>query len=74
MRQHLCLEAGPGRVPMVHPRHFENGFVAHPRPAAKKPNYIAVNDSTRKWLPPTCAPCNATLIAKGVMLKPRNGS
>ena len=53
MREHLCQEAGPGRVPMVHSRHFENGFVAHPRPAARKPNYIAVNDSTRKWLVPT---------------------
>jgi len=53
MRDHLCAETGPDRAPMVHSHHFENGFVAHPKLEAKKPNYIRVNDETRKWMMPT---------------------
>ena len=50
MREHLCVDAGADRAPLVHSHHFENGFVVHPKPGAKKPNYIHVNDETRKWM------------------------
>lgn len=53
MRDHLCIEAGSDRAPMVHSHHFEDGFVAHPKLEAKKPNFIQVNDETRKWMMPT---------------------
>lgn len=53
MRDHLCAEAGSDRAPMVHSHHFEAGFVVHPKFEAKKPNFIQVNDETRKWLMPT---------------------
>lgn len=53
MREHLRAEAGLDRAPMVHPHHFENGFVTHPKAAAKKPNYIEINDATQKWLMPS---------------------
>ena len=53
MRDHLRVEAGADCAPMVHSHHFENGFVAHPKSEAKKPNFIQVNDETRKWMMPT---------------------
>lgn len=53
MRDHLRAEPGVDVVPMVHSHHFENGFVAHPKLDVKKPNYIQVNEETRKWLMPT---------------------
>jgi tRNA1(Val) A37 N6-methylase TrmN6 len=53
MREHLRDERGPGCAPMVHSHHFEDGFVAHPKLGVKKPNYIEVNDETRKWMMPT---------------------
>ena len=53
MRDHLRAEAGSNHAPMIHSHHFENGFVVHPKLQAKKPNYIDVNDETRKWMLPT---------------------
>ena len=53
MRDHLCDEAAEDHAPMVYSHHFENGFVAHPKLEAKKPNYIRLNDETRKWMMPT---------------------
>lgn len=53
LREHLCNEAGLGQAPMVYPHHFDDGFVVHPKPEAKKPNFIRVNDETRKWMLPT---------------------
>jgi adenine-specific DNA-methyltransferase len=53
MRDHLRTAQGLQCAPMVHSHHFEDGFVAHPKLDAKKPNYIEVNDETRKWMMPT---------------------
>lgn len=53
MREHLREGHTHGCMPMVYAHHFEHGFVAHPKLDAKKPNYIALNDDTRKWLMPT---------------------
>jgi adenine-specific DNA-methyltransferase len=52
MRDHLRVECGPNCVPMVYSHHFEVGFVAHPKVDAKKPNYIELNEETRKWMMP----------------------
>lgn len=52
LRDHLRGESGSHCAPMVHSHHFENGFVLHPKVEARKPNYIEVNDETRKWLMP----------------------
>ncbi len=52
MREHLRTEPGPGRAPMVYSHHFEHGFVKHPKPEAKKPDYIEINEETRKWMMP----------------------
>jgi adenine-specific DNA-methyltransferase len=38
---------------MVYAHHFQNGFVAHPGVETKKPNFIAANEATQKWLMPT---------------------
>lgn len=53
MREHLRVEEDAECAPMVHAHHFESGFVAHPKLGAKKPNYIHINDETRKWMMPT---------------------
>ncbi|NHZ38657.1 Eco57I restriction-modification methylase domain-containing protein [Massilia aquatica] len=50
MRDHLRVAPGPGTAPMIHSHHFESGFVVHPKLDVKKPNYIEVNDDTRKWM------------------------
>jgi adenine-specific DNA-methyltransferase len=53
MRDHLRIEPYDNTAPMIHSHHFENGFVTHPKPDAKKPNYIEINDETRRWLMPS---------------------
>lgn len=53
LSQHLFHERRNGSVPLIYPLHFENGYVAHPKVAAKKANWIAVNDDTNKWLMPS---------------------
>lgn len=53
LRDHMRAEKRPECAPMVYAHHFESGFVAHPKAEAKKPNYIEVNDKTRKWMMPT---------------------
>jgi adenine-specific DNA-methyltransferase len=53
MRAHLRTQKSPDCAPMVHSHHFDQGFVTHPKVMAKKPNYIEVNDETRKWMMPT---------------------
>ncbi len=52
LKEHLSDDFTPGSVPLIYPLHFEKGFVTHPRAGAKKANWIAVNDDTRKWLMP----------------------
>jgi adenine-specific DNA-methyltransferase len=53
LRTDLRESRSPECVPLVYAHHFENGFVAHPKTASKKPNFIATNDNTQKWLMPT---------------------
>ena len=57
MRDHLRVEPGAQAAaqlaPMIHTHHFVEGFVAHPKLEAKKPNYIEINAETQKWLMPT---------------------
>ncbi|HJW24585.1 MAG TPA: Eco57I restriction-modification methylase domain-containing protein [Rhodocyclaceae bacterium] len=45
--------AEQGAVPLVYAWHAESGFCAHPKPGAKKPNFIRENEETRKWLLPS---------------------
>lgn len=52
LRNSLRPERTPGSVPLVYVHHFQQGYVVHPRPEAKKPNWIEVNDETKKWLVP----------------------
>lgn len=53
MRSNLRRELEPGSVPLIYPLHFLNGFVAHPKLDAKKPNAIANTSETSKWLMPS---------------------
>ena len=53
MREHLRLAPGESTAPLIYAHHFEGGFVTHPKLDAKKPNYIAINDETDKWMMPT---------------------
>ncbi len=52
MRDHLRAEPEPGAVPLLYPVHFVDGDLAWPREGIKKPNAIALNDETRRWLHP----------------------
>ncbi len=53
LREHLRKQVEKGCAPLIWALHFKNGFVAHPRENAKKPNGIQVNGETAKWLMPT---------------------
>lgn len=65
MRDHLRSEPGPEIAPLVYAHHYVDGFVVHPKLDAKKPNFIEINDSTRKWLVPTgCYVCVRRLSSK----------
>jgi predicted RNA methylase len=52
LREHLRDMPEPGTVPLLYPGHFSGRALRWPKPGAKKPNAIAVNQSTRKWLYP----------------------
>lgn len=52
MKEHLQMEPLPGSVPLLYPGHFIDGKLVWPRPNFKKPNAIAENDETRRWLYP----------------------
>ena len=52
MKEHLQMAALPGSVPLLYPGHFIDGKLVWPRPNFKKPNAIAENDETRRWLFP----------------------
>ncbi len=45
-REFLRKEPEPGTVPLIHPCHFEGGFVRWPLKGAKKPNAIVSSDRT----------------------------
>lgn len=53
MRDHLRETREADCVPLVYAHHFHDGFVSHPNLEARKPNFIAVNDTTRKWMMPS---------------------
>lgn len=52
LREYLAEELRQGCVPLIHPFHFEKGFVSHPKVGAKKANWIELNEATIKWLMP----------------------
>jgi adenine-specific DNA-methyltransferase len=52
MKEHLQMAPLPGSVPLLYPGHFIDGKVVWPRPNFKKPNAIAENAETRRWLFP----------------------
>lgn len=52
MKEHLQMEPLPGSVPLLYSGHFVDGEVVWPRRNFKKPNAIAENDETRRWLYP----------------------
>lgn len=46
----FCLDEESGScAPLIYPLHFRGEGFSHPR-TSKKPNWIAINDSTKKWL------------------------
>ena len=49
-REYLRLDAEEGTVPLVHPCHFENGFIRWPLRKGKKPNAIVVSQETQDLL------------------------
>jgi adenine-specific DNA-methyltransferase len=53
MKKHLQMEPRPGSVPLLYPGHFIDGKLVWPRPNFKKPNAIAENNETRRWLFPS---------------------
>lgn len=53
LRDHLKLSDNSDCAPLVYAHHFEGGFIEHPKTDAKKPNYIALNDKTHKWMMPS---------------------
>lgn len=52
LREHLRELPGPGTVPLLYPGHFLGARVQWPRLELKKPNAIACNTATEKWLYP----------------------
>lgn len=52
MKDHLRDMPEAGAVPLLYPCHFSRHKVEWPKPDGKKPNAIAFNTTTRKWLFP----------------------
>lgn len=52
LKEHLCDSSAPGTVPLLYPGHFANGVITWPIESMKKPNAIARNAATEKWLYP----------------------
>lgn len=52
MREHLHGTPEEGDVPLLYPGHFSGGKIEWPKPDFKKPNAIAHNAETAKWLFP----------------------
>lgn len=49
LREHCSQNRTATTVPLIYPFHFRGGSFLHPR-ENKKPNWIEVNDASRKWL------------------------
>lgn len=52
LRQHCSAELGTDDVPLLYAHHFPEGLLSFPSGHKKKPNAIANNEQTRKWLMP----------------------
>jgi adenine-specific DNA-methyltransferase len=52
LKEHLCDMPAPGTVPLLYPGHFASGGITWPIEGMKKPNAIARNADTEKWLYP----------------------
>lgn len=52
LRESLRAERTAQSVPLIYVHHFDSGYVVHPKPDARKPNWIEVNADTKKWLMP----------------------
>ncbi len=53
LKDHLRAMPDKDTVPLLYPGHFTGGATHWPIPDAKKPNAIALNDETKRWLYPT---------------------
>jgi hypothetical protein len=53
LKEHLRAMPGPGTVPLLYPGHFANHSATWPIANLKKPNAIARNTETEKWLYPS---------------------
>lgn len=52
MREHLRDMPEDGTVPLLYPGHFAGQATEWPKPGLKKPNAIALNAETKRWLYP----------------------
>ena len=52
LKKHLREGPEPGTVPLLYPGHFRGNTIMWPIPEMKKPNAIARNADTEKWLLP----------------------
>jgi hypothetical protein len=52
MKEHLLDMPEPGAVPLLYPGHFSGTSTHWPQPGMKKPNAIARNAVTERWLYP----------------------
>jgi tRNA1(Val) A37 N6-methylase TrmN6 len=52
LKTHLRSSASSDDAPLLYPGHFAGGFLSWPRAEFKKPNGIAINDATQRWLFP----------------------
>src|SRR5690606_5645382 len=50
-REALGHEANGQTVPLIYPVHFDDGYIAWPKPG-KKPNYLKVSEATQPLLVP----------------------
>ena len=57
LREHLREMPEPGTVPLLYPVHFSAGGFRWPASHSKKPNAIARNRDTEKWLYPNGCYC-----------------
>ena len=52
MKEHLRSSATTNDAPLLYPGHFKGGNLSWPRTNFKKPNGIAINEATQRWLFP----------------------
>ena len=52
LKTHLRSSASSDDAPLLYPGHFAGGCLLWPRADFKKPNGIAINDATQRWLFP----------------------